>query len=187
MKRLLLGLLALAFSNLQAEVIYWMGDASKNQIDFVYAHVGVVKNGDMDNVICYLNFPDGATEEDPITGEIIPLSGKSELGCMDDYMTGASWADISNYTSNEYGFFVEIMNYGKPNTDPFGEDRWFVAGHSNVSSYQDLVSAGHVYANSLSTPNLSAAWAPTVMIPEPSGALMILLGLAALNLRRRRV
>lgn len=186
MKRLLLGLLALAFSNLRAEVIYWMGDASKNQIDFVYAHVGVVKNGDMENVV-YLEFPDGATSEYGT-----PLSGESILVDMDangnvDYKTGASWADVSKYTSNEYGFFVEIVNYGKPNTDPSGEDRRYVAGVSDVWSYQDLVSAGHVYTDSLSMPNIQAAWAPTVMIPEPSGALLILLGLAALNLRRRRV
>ena len=172
MKRLFLGLVALAFGNLQAEVLYWMGDASENQIDFTFAHVAVVKDGDMEHIITYLNDPDG---------------GPSALGNEGGYVTGASWADISAYTSNEYGFFVEIMNYGKPNTDPFGEDRWYVAGVSGVSSYQDLVSAGHVYMDSLSMPNIQAAWAPTVMIPEPSGALMILLGLAALNLRRRRV
>ena len=173
MKRLFLGLVALAFGNLQAEVLYWMGDASENQIEFKFAHVAVVKDGDMDNVIAYLNFADG--------------SGPAMMGNEGDYMTGASWADVSAYTSNEYGFFVEIMNYGKPNTDLQGEDRWFVAGHSNVSGYQDLVSAGHVYTDSLSMPNIQAAWAPTVVIPEPSGTLLILLGLAALNLRRRRV
>lgn len=172
MKRLFLGLVALAFGNLQAEVLYWMGDASRDEIEFNFARVAVVKDGDIDNVICYLESPEGGT---------------AAMGNEGNYMTGASWADLSVYTSNEYGFFVEIMNYGKPNTDPQGEDRWFVAGHSNVSSYQDLVSAGHVYMDSLSMPNIQAAWAPTVMIPEPSGALMILLGLAALNLRRRRV
>lgn len=171
MKRLSFLALILFSLMVHAEVIYWMGNASENQIEFQFAHIAVVRDGDMDNVISYLNFADGSDE--------------AMLGNEGDYMTGASWADISNYTSNEYGFFVEIMNYGKPNTDPFGEDRWFVAGVSGVSSYQDLVSAGHVYSDSLSMPNISAAWAPTVAIPEPSGAFLILLGLAVINLRRR--
>lgn len=173
MKRLSFWLLTLVSLTLRAEVIYWMGDASENQIDFVFAHVAVVKDGDMENIISYLDFADG--------------SGQAMMGNEGDYMTGASWADISNYTSNEYGFFVEIMNYGKPNTDPYGEDRWFVAGVSGISGYQDLVSAGHVYTDSLSMPNISAAWAPTVVIPEPSGALLFLLGLSALTLRRKRL
>lgn len=174
MKRFLFGLLTLVSLTVRAEVIYWMGDASENQIDFVFAHVAVVKGDNFENIITYLDFADG--------------SGEAMMGNVDgSYMTGASWADVSNYTSNEYGFFVEIMNYGKPNTDPFGDDRWFVAGVSGVSGYQDLVSAGHVYTDSLSMPNISAAWAPTVVIPEPSSALLILLGFAALNLRRRRV
>lgn len=172
MKRVLLALFVLVLGKVQAEVIYWMGDASENQIEFVFAKIGVVKDGDLENVITYLSTPEG---------------GLAALGREDGYMTGASWADISGYTSNEYGFFVEIMNYGKPNTDPQGSDRWYTAGVSGVSGYQDLVSAGHVYMDSLSIPNIMGAWAPTVVVPEPSGTFLVLLGLAVLNLRRRRV
>lgn len=174
MKRILFILAVCAVSILRAEVIYWMGDASENEIEFYFAHVAVVKDGDVENVIAYLNFADNPDEE-------------AMLGNEGGYMTGASWADISNYTSNEYGFFVEIMNYGKPNTDPFGDDQWYVAGVSHISGYQDLVSAGHVYTDSLSIPNISAAWAPTVVIPEPSGALLLVFGLSVLALRRRSV
>lgn len=172
MKRLFSLAAILTLGLLHAEVLYWMGDASENGIDFYFARVAVVMNGDTEKVVSYLDFADG--------------SGPAMLGNAGDRKTGASWADISDYTDNEYGFFVEIMNYGKPNSDPFGEDRWFVAGHSGVSGYQDLVSAGHVFVDDLSIPNISAAWSPTVTIPEPSGGLLFLLGLVPLCLRRRR-
>lgn len=170
MKRFLSLLSLLTWGTLQAEVLYWMGDSSQDQVDFVFARVAVVDNG---GVITYLNDPSG---------------GPSALAKEEGYMTGVGVADITGYTTNQYSFFVEIMNHGKPNTDPSGEDRWFVAGQSAISNYQDLFAAGYVYAKLDDyKPMLSEVWAPTVVIPEPSGALMILLGLAALNLRRRRV
>lgn len=171
MKYALMLLLVVMGGAVPAEVLYWMGDASENEIDYVYARVGVVSAGDTETVITYLNDVDG---------------NPSYLGNEGGYLTGASWADLGSYSSSEYAFFVEIQNYGVLNTDPTGEDQWYTAGVSQFSSYQDLVSSGYVYVNSLAAPNITGAWAPAVSVPEPTSGLLMLLGTSLLLLRRRR-
>lgn len=181
MRRWLLGLLlSLAALSGRTEFLYWMGDASEDKIPYLFAQVAVVKFGEEDSVITRLLDPDG----NPFC-LLDPEGNPSRLGKNEgDFMTGASWADISDYTSNEYGFFVEVMNYGILNTDPTRGDQWYVAGVSDVWSYDRLVSSGFVLPEIM--PDIQAAWHPTVVVPEPTSGLLMLVGLSLLALRRRR-
>lgn len=150
-----------------AAVLYWMGDASQDEVEYVLARVGVVDSSG--ETVAYLNFPDS--------------DEMSALAVNDGtFKTDVGFADLGKYSSNEYGFFVEVMNYG----DKFnpGNPELYVTGTSYASSYQDLVSAGYVYGSPLELPTLAQAWAPVVHIPEPSSGMLILLGIAILAIRR---
>ena len=95
-----------------------------------------------------------------------------------DAPTGIQQADITNYTGDQYLFFVELYNYAS-NTSTEGY-KW---------GYQDLVSSGYVAFGATDFPTVSAnAAAHTNFgnVPEPSSGLLLLMGGAMLALRRRR-
>jgi hypothetical protein len=60
---------------------------------------------------------------------------------------------------------------------------------SNSETYTDLVAKGHINTwDNFITPANAKAWTPAMysVVPEPSSALLILIGSALLALRRRR-
>ncbi len=88
--------------------------------------------------------------------------------------------DISSYSSNDYSFFVEMVNYA---TDPETVNKGY------TYSYNELLSAGYVSFDSTDVATVSAAATAGNMgsaIPEPSSGLLLLMGGAMLALRRRR-
>ena len=95
-----------------------------------------------------------------------------------DAPTGVQQADITNYTGDEYLFFVELVNY----TDGTSTEgyKW---------GYGDLVSSGYVAFGATDFPDVSAtatASSNFANVPEPSSGLLLLVGGAMLALRRRR-
>ena len=170
MKRafLLLLLGALTAGTVRADYLYWMiGDVNPDVKlnDDAYGRVGVVKLNATAEVLGYLPTPDG-----------------DGLGLGSE----AIFSDFGAFNKEEYGFFVEVWNYGVLNTQPTAGDQWYVAGVSEIAGYTTLVDALHVAHTKLDMPNIQAAWAPTVSVPEPSSGLLALLGMALLALRRRR-
>ena len=88
--------------------------------------------------------------------------------------------DLGSYSSNDYSFFVEMVNYA---TDPE------TVTQGATYSYQDLLSAGYVsFGPDDVTAVTIAATAGNMgsAIPEPSSGLLLLMGGAMLALRRRR-
>ena len=88
--------------------------------------------------------------------------------------------DISSYSSNDYSFFVEMVNYA---TDPETVNKGY------TYSYNELLSAGYVSFDAGDVATVSAAATAGNMgsaIPEPSSGLLLLMGGAMLALRRRR-
>ncbi len=91
-----------------------------------------------------------------------------------DAPTGVQQADITNYTGDQYLFFVELVNY----TDGTSTEgyKW---------GYGDLVSSGYVAFGATDLPDVSAS-SNFANVPEPSSGLLLLMGGAMLALRRRR-
>ena len=95
-----------------------------------------------------------------------------------DAPTGIQQADITNYTGDQYLFFVELYNYAN-DTSTEGY-KW---------GYGDLVSSGYVAFGATDFPTVSAnaaAHSNFGAVPEPSSGLLLLMGGAMLALRRRR-
>lgn len=82
-------------------------------------------------------------------------------------------------TANSY--YIEILKYDVDKSDFVG------VAKSEVTSYADLSQNGFV-GSELSLPSLKA-WTGGVgyTVPEPTGALMMLFGMAFLGLKRRKV
>ena len=83
------------------------------------------------------------------------------------------YGDITGYASSLYGFVVEAYLDG---------DLLWTSG---AKWYEDLLAGNHIWSGdpSAMSGDLEVA---TYMVPEPSSALMILLGLAGLALKRKK-
>ena len=173
MAEMLLGAaLFAAFSASADPLLYWMVDqsGSESPVDFQIAKVGYNTDGST-TAAGYLTLVD----ENGNTASSISGSGGS---------TAATWADLAGFDGSnpEYKFFVELLSWNDSTSS------WDRMGQSAVGKYSDLVSNGSILPSSLDigTAAMNVWVAPSVAIPEPSGALLMLVGGSLLALRRRR-
>lgn len=92
--------------------------------------------------------------------------------------TGVMQADITNYSGDQYLYYVELVNYSDGTTTE--GYKW---------GYGDLVSSGYVAMDARDIPTIMAnagALGNFASAPEPSSGLLLLMGGAILALRRRR-
>ena len=89
---------------------------------------------------------------------------------------------ISAYSagSPEFSFIVELGNIDS-------SDNWTTVATSAAKAYSDL--ADYIHQTFDINPGQLAVWTPTqfTAVPEPSGGLLTLMGVALLALRRRRM
>lgn len=137
--------------------LYWMVD-EKNTIEFSYAVVHAV-NGSEDTILP-------------------PVDGNWRIDGSDGTtMTGLT--DLGSRNWSSYAFYIELLQWD--DTTSSGKS----VGISQTSSYADLVTNHHVGGTGMSIPDFVVFWAPTVVVPEPTSGLLVLLGGALLLLRRR--
>ena len=83
-------------------------------------------------------------------------------------------ANLGAYASSDYSFLVEV----------FGEDDGLLAW-SDAFSYDDIAGA-YVYSDMSSALSGSAYGVSISNVPEPTGGILLLMGLSLLGLRRKR-
>ena len=164
MKRILIALFAFAAITAAAEdsYLYWM--VGEGDSGFTY---NTVKVSQWDNgaFVDYLTFYDGY-------GQL--SSGDSVLSTVaknyEDY-SGGLFAKLASDSSTS-SFVIELFN-----------DSQRVA----VSDSLDMSTALADYITHNNAISLAKSWAPvSFAIPEPNSAMLLLIGCAALGLRRRR-
>lgn len=169
MKRLFFGLLVVgAAFGARAEYLLWQvtQDTIDNSpflsktIDGESTYIGQLRYGTGDDYLSYGVYDD----------KIATVPGDEVLVDL-DVLAG-------NPTASSY--YIEILKYDDVKKDFVG------VAKSEVKTYSDL--SQHGYAGSeLSLPSLKA-WTGGVgyTVPEPTGALMMLFGMAFLGLKRRK-
>ena len=90
---------------------------------------------------------------------------------------GAWFANLGSYAGQTYGYMVEAYLDGDGGA--------VLVGSSPIASYLDLLNARHISTGGTAMSGDYLPW--TTAVPEPTSGLLLLLGLAGLALRRKRV
>ena len=149
--------------------LYWMTPSSVSwktgdtAAEYSYVAIGVMDNATGQNVSYLANTTFGVAT----TTESAQLVASG---------SGSWYANLSTYANNAYSFYIELFN-----------DKGSVGRSTDILSYD----AARAYATTFGTQAPSAtAWTPTsfttAAIPEPTSGLLMLFGLSALALRRKR-
>jgi len=149
--------------------------------EYLYWQVDNVSAADATVATLYYSVNGGA----PYT---VDADGWSGLGTSGETAIGPYQANLSSLSGDlsDYAFYVEVVQYtssgGTYTADPAS------ARTSYTWKYTDLVAQGHILADSVLAPT-ALALTPvnfSTPAPEPTGGLLIVIGAAALALRRRR-
>lgn len=158
----------------RAELLYFMANAFTwtGPQYFDYAVVGVAKDGNVnwgkDAAPVYLEI---RSSLDAGTG-----GGSPYLAADAARYHAEGWADLTDYTTDEYTFYVAAY-------ENYAADPVFGYSAETAQSYAQLKAAGHVYDPGSTDPQSVTPWT----VPEPTGGLLWLFGAALLALRRKRV
>ena len=170
-------LLALGLS-VRADYLLWQVEqTAKDAIPFTYAKLSV--KGDSLTEPTYLSVV-AWTEDGPDLSSVpVQKIGHSKF---ETEQTGLSvlqcYANLGEYANSAYSFAVELYT--------FEDDAPFLVGVSNYVRYDEMKKQFHVYSDmSLSGIN-PYIYGKFQSVPEPTGGLLVLMGLGALALRRKR-
>lgn len=154
----LIAALSLAWcSSLRADsYLYWMVDDTATGVEFSFADLIVMDKG---GNTFYLG---------QLTGEETTILADPQPG-----LKTSEWASLLPSDASDFKFFVEIFDAHNKQI-----------GVSEAVTYQQLSQGGFIGSGQAVDPN--HVWHFSAAVPEPSGALLSLIGFGLLALRRRR-
>jgi len=199
MKKVLFTLAAIAAAaSVHASYLYWQIDGSEPALTgegltagVDYTGVRIFASNNNGDTKTYLNL--GYADFDSDSFQPLGYAVSAPVG-------GMLLADVSDFSSGGYSFYVELINGDVSNWS--GVDKVNVSAYQTSSFAGQLVSSGNsdpiTYTGLESKGFIGTDLSPVSMavwhgggsyspVPEPTSAMLVLIGLAGLALKRRAV
>lgn len=153
-----------------AAYLYWqVDDTDASDIKFSYARVVAEAEGSSTPQIMYITDGQGVTKD----GYAMVAEGTRAAINLDQLTTPSS-----------YSFYIELINYNSAtmNYDVVGTSKL------NAESYTNLVKANYIdVGTTMQLPTATNIWhGGTYSVPEPTSAMLVMMGLGLLALKRKK-
>ena len=167
---------AMTACTLRADLLYWMIDGEAGD-SFSAAYLQTLEsaNGKADNVIAWLYSLDTSSGDRIDYKPVVGIESEDDAGRM--FGGESIYAEISADSSLVYGVQLGVLGADNSFTAQFSSERLTYERLAGMGAVQKSAVATYDQAWNLAT----AVWT----VPEPNGALLVLIGTALLALRRR--